>query len=383
MKITYFSQALLPSDAANSVHVMKFCSALHRNGVDVTLFGRATARALPHNKNFEFYGTTECISLKLSYSPLKLVKTALNVSRALLHIVLFKPDVVYTRSPRFAALSARLGVDTVLEMHRPHDEAHVRRYLSRARRPLLVCITHALRRKLLAHFGCAPEIVIVAPDGADSMGDGVQPAIQSDVNDARLRVGYLGSLNPGKGMEVISHIAAFCPWADFHIVGGNNESVNLWKARTVRASNIRFHGHVPHSVTPQYLKSFDIALLPNQKFVGVSGGGDTNISEWTSPLKAFEYMAAGLPIVASDQENLREVFEHGRNALLCSPENMESWVEALQKLRGAPGLRKELGHNALSDFENGYSWDARAKYLLAEMRRRGMIYCILRDDNGK
>lgn len=133
-------------------------------------------------------------------------------------------------------------------------------------------------------------------------------------------------------------------------------------------ANIRFVGQVPHVETASWLKSFDIALLPNQTHVGVSGGGSTNISRWTSPLKAFEYMAAGLPIVASDQDNLREVLTDNETALLCPPDTVEIWENAIRSLASDQSSRNRLGGAAEREFEAKYSWRRRADFLIKRLK---------------
>lgn len=373
-KIVYFSQAIIPSDTANSIHIVKFVNAIYKMKIDISLYGRYSESSIDKESISEFYGTNQIIDLRLTYTPFAKITRLLNMIRALHNIIVEKPEVVYTRSPRFAALSAHIGQSTVLELHRPHDYANVRRYLSHAANPLLVVITNTLRRKLISDLGCADENILVAADGADPMLENVTPAIPRIAHDSRLRIGFLGSLYPGKGMEVIPAIAERCPWADFHIVGGDSKAVSYWQARLRPQENMFFHGHVPHSQTPGFLKSFDVALLPNQNFVGVSGGGDVNISEWTSPLKAFEYMSAGLPILASDQLSLREIFEHGRNALLCTPDDVDSWVRTLEQLRSDCFRRRALGLEAHSDFVKSYTWDARARFLVAEMCKRRLLH---------
>jgi glycosyltransferase involved in cell wall biosynthesis len=112
-----------------------------------------------------------------------------------------------------------------------------------------------------------------------------------------------------------------------------------------------------------YLAAFDVVLLPNQRKVTTSGGkGD--IGRWTSPLKAFEYMAAGKAILASDIPVLREVLEDGVNALLCEPDDIGSWLNALQKIGSQPEYRKALGLNARDIFERQYTWQARAENIV-------------------
>lgn len=90
-------------------------------------------------------------------------------------------------------------------------------------------------------------------------------------------------------------------------------------------------------------------------------------SRWTSPLKAFEYMSAGLPVVASDLENLREVFIDGETALLCPPDAPDAWEAALRRLAGDAALRHRLGAQAAELFAEQYTWSERARVISRDL----------------
>ena len=374
-RLTYVSWSVLPSREANSVHVMKMASAFAEQDIRVRLIARrASDRRTAHDEIFRQYGVQPRFRLMLLPAlPIGGTKTPYALV-SLLMSRLWRSDVIYTRLPRAAEIASILGMRAVLELHHPipPNDARtraVKRYLNASRAPLLVAITETLRQQLISDLGCAPDLVIVAPDGADPIDPNLSPALPP-TESSRMRVGFLGHLYRGKGMELIERIAPQASWADFVIVGGNEEDIAYWKNRVAHLENVRLRGFVPHCEVPAILRSFDVALLPNQRFVAAGGSGALNISRWTSPLKAFEYMAAGLPIVASEQENLREIFRDGENALLCDPDDVSSWVSALKGLAEDARLRLRLGLQARRDFEDAYSWSARAKRLAAVFRTK-------------
>jgi len=86
-----------------------------------------------------------------------------------------------------------------------------------------------------------------------------------------------------------------------------------------------------------------------------------------SPLKIFEYMAAGKAMLCSDLPVLREVLIHEQTALLCDPENPEGWVRALKRLRDDVDLRKRLGKTARREFMAKYTWKTRAESILTDL----------------
>ena len=111
-------------------------------------------------------------------------------------------------------------------------------------------------------------------------------------------------------------------------------------------------GHVAPSEVPTWLAAADIAVLPNS---GTSVIG----SRYTSPLKLYEYLAAGCPIVASDVPAVREVVTDGETAVLVRPDDPEALGDGIAGLLAVPVLAQRIG--ALGRlWVQGSTWDARA-----------------------
>ena len=135
-------------------------------------------------------------------------------------------------------------------------------------------------------------------------------------------------------------------------------------------ANLHLHGFRPPAEVERYRIAFDILLAPYQRKVSVAGGGTTTTEKWMSPLKVFEYMAAGKAIICSDMPVLQEVLVDKQNALLCDPENIDSWEEALIILSQNENMRIQLGEAARNDFVRRYSWYSRAEKLLKNTSTR-------------
>jgi glycosyltransferase involved in cell wall biosynthesis len=101
--------------------------------------------------------------------------------------------------------------------------------------------------------------------------------------------------------------------------------------------------------------------MPYQTRVAASSGGD--IAPYLSPMKMFEYLASGRPILASDLPVLGEVLT-AENALILPPADVDAWLAAIEKLRAQPKLREKLGGAARQTAQR-YSWEARAERILA------------------
>lgn len=373
MKIHYISTSEIPSRTANSIHVMKMCSAFADLGHEVVLVASSGDRksAAAVENTYDFYGVEKSFDLKRIRQPRGGGGRHLYGVMAALWTLLKSPDVIYTRDLTAAFVLCLLGRGVFYESHAPADGTAMKRFLIRwlfRRKSLLgmVVITHALKQYYADAFPFLAGRIRVAPDAADPLPEGVK-ALTFENRPDRLQVGYTGHLYPGKGMETVAALAPLARWADFHVVGGTPEDISRWKREGVSSDNLTFHGFHPHSEVPAYLCAFDVLLLPNRRVVMTDGYGGAgrkgalNISDWTSPLKAFEYMSTGKPILVSDLPALREVFEDGQNALLCDPERPEDWLGKLTMLRDDAQLRRALGAEALERFVSKYTWRVRAR----------------------
>jgi glycosyltransferase involved in cell wall biosynthesis len=223
-----------------------------------------------------------------------------------------------------------------------------------------VTISAALKSQYLADLPHLENKVTVAHDGAN---------IEIDVGEIRhvspgYRVGYVGSLFPGRGIELIIALARECEFAQFDIIGGTLDEISLFQKELCDLNNIYMHGYQPNSIAMKMLKDFDVVLAPYGSKVSVHGDAQADTSAFMSPLKLFEYMAAGKAIICSDHEVLQEVITHEETALICERENVVEWVVALRRLWQDPYLRITLGERARDVCKRKYSWRARAEYVI-------------------
>ena len=182
-----------------------------------------------------------------------------------------------------------------------------------------------------------------------------------------MSIGYIGHFYKGKGLEVISKLPEKFPDLDFYLIGGIGKEFDYWKGELSVYENVYMTGHVDQKTVRDYLCMFDIVLAPLQKEINPHGN-TTNISEWTSPLKIFEYMSSGATIVASNLDVLKEVLEDGVNCLLCKSDDISEWEESLTILKKNKNLRSRLSAAAKNKFISEYTWKIRAKNIVDELR---------------
>jgi glycosyltransferase involved in cell wall biosynthesis len=367
MRLIYLSNSTLPSRMASGLAVMKMCEAFARNGHQVVAL---TPDREPWNTEdaFTAYGMERVFRLeKLPWPRLRGpahwfgLRSALRARR-------LGCDLAYGRCVYSCHAAAALGIPVVFEAHHPLEDARpltlflLRKLVHSARLRRLVVISHALKDHFVQRYGMDPDRVTVAHSAADPALAAPAGAAAPIGRPGRLQAGYIGHLYPGKGVEVVAALAEACPWADFHVVGGGDDDVAGWKARTGHLENLTFHGFVPYAETERFRRGCDVLLAPYQAAVQSSGGGD--IARWMSPLKVVEYMASGRPVVCSDLPVLREVLVDGETALLCAPGRLEEWAAALERLRDDPALREQLGARARETFLRRHTWEQRAAAVL-------------------
>jgi glycosyltransferase involved in cell wall biosynthesis len=219
-----------------------------------------------------------------------------------------------------------------------------------------VTITHGLASAHNARFGGRARVAVV-PDGTRLVPPGTRPARPL----APFTVAYAGHLYAWKGVDVLLEAIARVPDVRCLIIGGQEKEPDLDRLRTLATrlgieGRVAFRGHVPPWAVPDALAQADILALPNP--------ASAISTHSTSPLKLFEYMAAGKAIVASNLPAVREVLTDEVTALLVTPGDREALAAGVRRLMGDAGLRGRLADAALEAVAE-YSWDRRAERLEA------------------
>jgi glycosyltransferase involved in cell wall biosynthesis len=215
-----------------------------------------------------------------------------------------------------------------------------------------VAITRALATELARRLGERSRLAVV-PDGVR------QPASKPTALPAEPIVAYAGHLYAWKGVDVLLHAIALLPEASGLIIGGHAAEPDIARLRQLAqqlgiSDRVTFTGMVEPARVAEHLGGARILVLPNP---------ESAISTlFTSPLKLFEYMAAGRAIVASDLPSIREVLTGGRNALLVTPGDPAALAAAIQTLINDRDLAQRLAHTAREDVEQ-YTWPRRAERL--------------------
>jgi len=370
MNVLYISNSIIPSRSANSIHVMKMCQALAENGNKVVLIA---PNKIKNEKqivdSYKYYGVKNNFIIKKLWSP-DIKGGAFFYTLSVCFYMMFNHnfELIYGRFLYGCYLATLFKKKVIYESHAPiYEETKYglsifKRLVKSKFFEKLVVISEALKDIYLEKQYLLEEKIQVAHDGADKVLD-LKTKIKLRGEDQNLKLGYIGHLHKGKGLEIISSIAnKVSNDIEFHVVGGLDKDVSLWKKK-IKEKNVFFYGWVPHCDVGKYINAMDVCLLPNQKIVFAFGSSEDgmNLSKFTSPLKMFEYMSHNKAIIASDLTVLREVLNE-KNSLLVKCDDTRGWLKAIEKLK-IPKNRELLAKQAFNDFSL-YTWKKRAKNIM-------------------
>lgn len=351
------------------------CQAFAENGHEVVLIYPKIKDKIENNIDdiYEFYGVKKNFKLREFNHPNSIVGSIIYLTNIFFFLIQNRKfDIVYGRYHYGCFLGSLLNQKVIFEAHKPFDHDNLaffllKKILKNNGFKKIIVISKSLKDIYLKNFNIKPELITVAHDGADEISN-FDSKIELLGNKDKLKVGYVGHLYEGRGIDLIIECAKKINDMTFHIVGGTDEDLKYWKnyISKLKLNNIFFYGFVPPKETIPYKNSFDILLAPYSNKVSISGSGSSSdTSKFMSPLKIFEYMAHKKPIIASDLPVLREVL-NSKNSLLVQNDNIEIWVKAILLLKNKDH-REILSSNALNDFRK-YTWRARALFLLEDFK---------------
>jgi len=389
LRVLYFADIRFPLERANGIQTIETCHALARRGHFVGLVVRPDTQT-PSRNPFEFYGLPLLARMSIEYAPVTgppfarragylafAIGRMLGASRA---------DAVITRDLGVASallrVPRRLRPPVVYESHgyAPDVAAALPGMIPAANAPSATKVARLERREAFVWRNADGYVTItagLADDLKQRLGerrtlavvpDGTRIAVDPGraIDDQQQgAVVYAGHLYAWKGVDVLLDALGQLGGVRGVIVGGYEKEPDLARLRERAArlgisDRVTFTGLVPPSAVAAYLRAARVLVLPNP--------ASAISTRFTSPLKLFEYMAAGRPIVASDLPSIREVLRHEENALLVEPGNPTALAAGVRRLLEDRALADRLARAAMTDVQD-YSWDRRAERLEALLQQ--------------
>jgi glycosyltransferase involved in cell wall biosynthesis len=286
------------------------------------------------------------------------------------------PDFIYERASLYATagvkLAGELGVPLLLELNAPLAEEQAtyratglgdlaawaeRWALTRADAVLAVS---APLRDYATSLGVDPASAHVMPNGVDPTDFRPGPPDRSvrvrwGLGDGPV-LGYVGGLRPWHGVGVLpallERLAGRFEGVRLVIAGDGPLRPELERAITSAGLTREavFTGSIAHEQVPALIRSFDLALAPYDRF---------ERPFYFSPLKLFEYMACGIPVVAADLGQIAEIVD-GDSGLVYPAGDLEGLTAACERLLGDSALRRRQGEAAADKVRGRHTWDHNA-----------------------
>lgn len=388
MRILYFADIRFPLERANGIQTMETCHALAVRGHTVQLVVRPDTHT-PARDPIAYYGLPAERHLVIERVPTagrgglaaRLAYLAFAAGRAQGRS---RAEVVFTRDLGVASLMTRLPAgarpplvyeshgyapdvaaalpDLIATAHKP-SAGKLRRLAGRELRVWrladgYVTITRGLAGEMARRFGERPHLAVV-PDGV-RIDTAREPNVHAEPGLPPV-VAYVGHLYAWKGVDILLEAIGRLPEVHGLIVGGLEAEPDLARLKSLAArlgieKRVTFTGLVEPPRVPDLLRRATVLALPNT--------ASAISTQFTSPLKLFEYMAAGRPIVASNLPALGEVLEDGVNALLVAAGDADALAAAIRRLVDDPALGRRLAAASLKAAPN-YGWNTRAERIEA------------------
>lgn len=382
MTILYLSDIRFPLERANGVHSMETCASLAERGHTVHMLVRPDT-AVPARDPFAYYGLAPTPRLRFDraavFGPPPVRRAGYLALMAERLLDRRRWDAVYTPDLFLAGaalrIPGRLRPPVVYESHnfRPSFAAEMsglvtgmraagplklRRLLRRERRVWnraagYVATTDVLAAELGQRFGSRRR-VIVAPNGVRlERARKYVPPPRTGVPI----VAYAGHFYPYNGTDVLLEALARLPGVRGLIIGGHpRDAADGERLRALArdrglADRVTFTGLVPPGEVLDRLRGADVLVQPITS---------SPYTRYASPMKLFDYMAAGRPIVASDLVPLREVVSDGRTAHLVRPGSPEALADGIRSVLADPAAAERMARAALEAVGN-YTWARRAE----------------------
>lgn len=334
MKLTFLTSLTLPSEWAHSIQIAKMCEAFAKAGQEVTLVFPKRSLAASFDL-YQYHQVEKNFSIK-PIQPLDFFATSPGklwyYLRTLSFLLQAWPQIFFSKNPVYIR-EPILGIflrNFFLEIHSvPKKPNYFLRSVFR-RAQGIITITTPLKN-MIESFGVDKNKILVAPSAVDVQAFDLKMSKQEARNALHLPVekiiiGYIGGfagVGLPKGIDTLIQMIEILPKNYILLlVGGDPAGVEKFKHYAENKNvldRVIFIGQVPHTITPGYMQAADILIAPYPDF--------DFYKYHTSPLKIFEYMAAGRPIITTDFPTLRDILDDS-SAILVKTGDVAGYAAA-------------------------------------------------------
>ena len=226
---------------------------------------------------------------------------------------------------------------------------------------VIACVSATLKEILVTDIGIDPHKIVLVPNGVDV--EFLDPQLHQPKRVfSEFTIGFVGSLYSWAGLDLLLEAIADLKDTGYNlslVIVGDGEMMPTWSQQAIDLGieqQVKFIGRVSWQEVPQYIAGCD---------VGYSGQIQLQMGKmYLSPMKLYEYMSMGKPVVASAFEDARRLVEEGQTGFLYPPGDKQALKQSLIAAYEAKERLPAMGQQARQQIEREHSWSNRVQHLL-------------------
>jgi glycosyltransferase involved in cell wall biosynthesis len=356
MKITYIAETSLTNKSAYTHHVLKMCDAFcKKNDVQLIIpYANNNLSLKKIKKNFLLTAKKNIlIKSILNFKVSNFLYRILFGYKAAIYLKNNNSEIIISRSLMSSFFLCFFKINHFLEIH--SEFTGLTKFLMinfNYINSKYILKTILISRTLSKKFSIInKKKLLILHDAVDIKN------FKYKKNSNKIKsVTYVGSFHEGKGVELLLEFAKKFKKLKFNIYG--DPLNNIYDI----AQNVKIHGYINYEKVPYVLANSDILLLPTAH-VQYGRSKSVNITNYNSPLKMFDYLAAGKIILASKRDGICEVLKHNYNSIIVDKYDLKNWTKAMNDILNNKYNLPKLRSNSIITAKK-FTWDKRVVKIL-------------------
>lgn len=364
ININYIADLSIPNKSAYAVHVLKISDNFIKFGCNLKLYLYSNQKRINAKKIKNDFNLSNLLNINYCFKK--------KVKRTFFNNIFFsfwcsnkinKKSLVISRSIISALILNILKFRVILEIH--HEMTGFTKIFYQLTTKLKIIKNLKfifIHKNLQKIFDPSKKNSIVLDDGVD-IDD-----FLFDINSKKT-CAYTGSFAKGKGIELISKIAAKNPKILFYAYGNIDTLSHPHSFKKIK--NLIFQNYQKYKNIPKILKKNLILLMPYQKKIGILAK-NISVENYISPLKLFEYLASSNIIIASNLKVYSHILKDKFNCLLCEPSNIDDWSSKITYAINSSNKLNYLRKNAFKSAKK-YTWIKRVSEIVNFSQKQNLL----------
>ena len=350
MKLYYITRVSIPAQSAQSIQITAMCKAFFRQKVGFKFISPESAGNVNLAEEFDW----EKIKLSTKFKYLEFA------FKSFVKTFKEKPSHVYTRDIVIAYLLSFLKIKVIYEAHKEPMSKTASLFMAllvNKNNFFLVTISKALKNYYIESYSFKDDKVLSCHDGVflekyDKLADIPKKQLRQELNLPidKIIVMHTGSMYKGNDAMLFESVVDNFEDILFVQVGGSVRDLKKYKKLYKLFNNIIFIPHQNNDILVKYQMSADLLFYALAR---------ENALWWcTSPLKIFEYMATGIPILGSNIGSVSEVLNNS-NSITFDPEDEKTIIKGVNTFLNDREFAIERAGIALNNVKKKYTWRKR------------------------